>query len=92
MNQYAINDSIGAYEAGFDNFDVYLSPCPKCNKTASKQVQEMGRFKILYSIIVASHCAVVSLVTALKTMSYGHIWLDIEVVSTIQLIITRSKQ
>ena len=51
VNQYAINDSIGAYEAGFSNFDVYLSPCPKCNKTASQQVQEMGRFKV-YSIIM----------------------------------------
>ena len=44
VNEYAVNDSIGAYEAGFDNFDVYLSSCPKCNKTASQQVQEMGRF------------------------------------------------
>ena len=44
VNEYAINDSIGAYEAGFDNFDVYLSPCPKCNKTASQQVQEMGEY------------------------------------------------
>ena len=43
VNQYAINNSIGAYEAGFNNFDVYLSPCPKCNKTSSQQVKEMGR-------------------------------------------------
>ena len=47
VNQYAINDCTGAHEAGFNNFDVYLSPCPKCNKTASQQVQEMGRFKTL---------------------------------------------
>ena len=43
VNPYAVNDSTGAYEAGFDNFDVYLSPCPKCNKTASQQAQEMGK-------------------------------------------------
>lgn len=42
VNLYAINDSIGAYEAGFSNFDMYLSPCLKCNKSAAQQVQEMG--------------------------------------------------
>ena len=43
VNPYAISNSIGAYEAGFDNFDMYLSPCPKCNKSATQQVQEMGK-------------------------------------------------
>lgn len=42
VNPYAVNNSIGAYEAGFDNFDMYLSPCPRCNKAAAQQVQEMG--------------------------------------------------
>ena len=51
VNEYAINDSIGAYEAGFDNFDVYLSPCPKCNKTAYQQVQEMGEYIKVYAIV-----------------------------------------
>ena len=44
VNPNAINDSIGAYEAGFNNFDMTLSPCPRCNKTAAQQVQEMGKF------------------------------------------------
>ena len=42
VNPYAVNNSIGAYEAGFNNFDMYMCPCPKCNKTAEQQVQEMG--------------------------------------------------
>ena len=61
VNQYAINDSIGAYEAGFDNFDVYLSPCPKCNKIASQQVQEMGRFKVYLIIMVKPLCSILFL-------------------------------
>ena len=32
-----------AFGAGYDNFDLYMSPCPRCNKTASQQVQEMGK-------------------------------------------------
>jgi hypothetical protein len=60
VNEYAINNSIGAWEAGFDNFDVYLSPCPKCNKTASQQVQEMGGYKICAILLWACHCALVS--------------------------------
>ena len=44
VNPNAINDSIGAYEAGFNNFDMCLSPCPRCNKTAAEQVKEMGMF------------------------------------------------
>ena len=46
VNPYAINNSIGAYEAGFTNFDTYLSPCPRCNKAAAQQVQEMGKLDI----------------------------------------------
>ena len=31
-----------AKEAGFNSIDVYLFPCPKCAKSASEQVDEMG--------------------------------------------------
>ena len=78
VNRYAINNSIGAYEAGFDNFDVYLSPCPKCNKTASQQVQEMGKSKkiIHYCILIinylwACHCVLVSVS---KSTGYNVLW------------------
>ena len=43
VNPHAVNSSSGAYEAGFSNFDMYMCPCPKCNKTAEQQVQEMGK-------------------------------------------------
>ena len=46
VNPYAINATTGAYEAGFNNFDMYLSPCPRCNKAAVQQVQEMGKLDI----------------------------------------------
>ena len=77
VNRYAINDSIGAYEAGFDNFDVYLSPCPKCNKTASQQVQEMGKSnkKFHYCKLIlnlwACHCVLVSFS---KSTGYNVLW------------------
>ena len=44
VNHYAVNDSEEAYAAGFTKFDVYISPCPRCNKSASQQVQEAGKF------------------------------------------------
>ena len=43
VNHYAVNDSEEAYAAGFTKFDVYISPCPRCNKSASQQVQEAGK-------------------------------------------------
>ena len=33
-----------AKAAGFENVDVYMFPCPKCNKSARDQVSEMGEF------------------------------------------------
>ena len=39
----AIRTMANAKEAGFTNIDVYLFPCPKCAKSASDQVDEMGR-------------------------------------------------
>ena len=31
-----------AKAAGFDYVDVYMFPCPKCSKSASEQVNDMG--------------------------------------------------
>ncbi len=33
-----------AQAAGFSYCDVYLFPCPKCSKSASNQVNEMGTY------------------------------------------------
>lgn len=33
-----------AKAAGFEYVDVYMFPCPKCSKSASEQVSEMGKF------------------------------------------------
>ncbi len=35
-----------ARKAGFEFVDVYLFPCPKCSKSASTQVNEMGEFVV----------------------------------------------
>ena len=43
VNLNAVFDSDEAFIAGYQNFDVYMSPCPRCKKTASQQVQEMGK-------------------------------------------------
>ena len=32
-----------ARSVGLKNVDVYLFPCPKCDKSASDQVSEMGK-------------------------------------------------
>lgn len=37
----AIHTIANAREAGFENIDVYMFPCPKCSKSASEQVREM---------------------------------------------------
>ena len=38
----AIHTIANAREAGFKYIDVYLFPCPRCSKSASEQVDEMG--------------------------------------------------
>ena len=43
VNRNAVIDNEEAYGAGYDNFDIYMSPCLRCNKSASQQVQEMGK-------------------------------------------------
>ena len=39
----AIHTIANARNAGFKYIDVYMFPCPRCNKTASEQVKEMGK-------------------------------------------------
>jgi len=39
----AIHTIANAREAGFRYIDVYMFPCPRCAKSASDQVDEMGR-------------------------------------------------
>ena len=40
----AIHTIANAREAGFKYIDVYMFPCPKCSKSASQQVEEMGTY------------------------------------------------
>lgn len=57
VNFKAINDSHEeASAAGYDNFDIYMSPCPRCNKSASQQVNEMGKSLIRTALIVPAAC------------------------------------
>lgn len=39
----AIHTIANARQAGFKYIDVYMFPCPTCSKSASDQVQEMGK-------------------------------------------------
>ena len=39
----AIRTIANARNAGFQYIDVYIFPCPKCSKSASEQIQEMGK-------------------------------------------------
>ena len=39
----AIHTIANAREAGFEYIDVYMFPCPRCAKSASEQVREMGK-------------------------------------------------
>ena len=43
VNLNLINDSEESNSAGYEKFDMYMSPCPRCNKSASQQVLEMGK-------------------------------------------------
>lgn len=40
---YAASNVANAKAAGIENADVYMFPCPKCNKSAKEQVDEMGK-------------------------------------------------
>ena len=45
----AIHTIANARQAGFTNIDAYIFPCPKCSKSASEQVEEMGKLiAVLY--------------------------------------------
>jgi hypothetical protein len=48
----AIHTIANARQAGFKYIDVYMFPCPKCAKSASAQVDEMGKF--YYSLYLVS--------------------------------------
>ena len=55
VNHNAVIDNEEAYGAGYDNFDVYMSPCPRCNKSVSQQVQEMSKLiPSLYKLFIHS--------------------------------------
>ena len=43
VNLNLITDSEESRSAGYENFDMYMSPCPRCKKSASQQVLEMGK-------------------------------------------------
>ena len=43
----AIHTIANARDAGFEYIDVYMFPCPKCGKSASEQVKEMGKYSYL---------------------------------------------
>ena len=46
----AIRTIANARDAGFEDIDVYMFPCPKCEKSASEQVKEMGKYSYLYTV------------------------------------------
>ena len=50
----AIHTIANARDAGFEYIDVYMFPCPKCGKSASEQVKEMGKYSYLYTV---TYCA-----------------------------------
>ena len=56
VNHNALVDNDEAHVAGYNNFDVYMSPCPRCNKSASQQVQEMGKLNPSLGIKQNSLC------------------------------------
>jgi len=47
LDSNAVKTIANARQAGFKQIDVYMFPCPKCNKSASVQVQEMGQCFIM---------------------------------------------
>lgn len=49
----AVGTITNANSAGFSNADVYMFPCPKCPKSASEQVQEMG--KVVLTSVLSSY-------------------------------------
>ena len=43
----AIHTIANAREGGFEYIDVYMFPCPRCAKSASDQVREMGKYTMI---------------------------------------------
>ena len=75
-----------AKAAGIEFVDVYMFPCPRCNKNASTQVEEMGEHHFYTHNFV---CNVVIIVNFLGNTIYGQIWLDIELVSPLYTLAQR---
>ena len=92
-----LNDSDESRTAGYKNFDLYMSPCPRCNKSASQQVLEMGKphplrlaYTVHYQIIPPPQTTIFYIVTVLnETMveyTYCRIWIEIHVRSLILIL------
>lgn len=47
----AVKTLVNAHSAQMETVDVYMFPCPKCSKTATNQVNEMGEY-----IMPRQHC------------------------------------
>ena len=55
MDPNAVANIKNARAAGIPYVDVYLFPCPKCTKSASEQVDEMGmifRMKFIMTSLI----------------------------------------
>ena len=63
---------------GFQYLDVYLFPCPRCGKSASQQVSEMGKSACNNEVLLKALCLPCAVIP-LRNLSYGRIWLHIEV-------------
>ena len=51
MNTTLVNGTIQkAKQVGFERFDVYMNPSPKCSKPANRQVEELGKLVTYMSI------------------------------------------
>ena len=58
----AIHTIANARQAGFKYIDVYMFPCPRCSKSASTQVDDMGKpVSQLYSYMLAWQCLDITL-------------------------------
>ena len=47
----AIHTIANARDAGFEYIDVYMFPCPRCEKSASRQVTEMGKLNSKFALL-----------------------------------------
>lgn len=79
VDPYAVRTLANAKAMGL-LADVYMFPSPRCSKSASTQVKEMGEFHShTRHSKLSEYCFSIPIVYALRNASYGQIWLDIEV-------------